>query len=119
MPLRWYDILVHLEEAPDGRLRMGELANEILASKSGLTRVIDRMEEAGLVRRERTQGDRRVIGVAILEAGVGALHAARPIHRDGIRRHFARYLDAQDVSALARGLVKVRDAVRPARRSLH
>src|SRR3954465_11683429 len=52
MTLRWYDALVHLEDLPDG-LRMNELAERILYSKSGLTRVVDRLEEAGLVRRVR------------------------------------------------------------------
>src|SRR5439155_1759943 len=58
IPLRWYDALVHLEETPDG-LRMNELAERILYSKSGFTRVVDRMEEAGLVRRVRPKNDRR------------------------------------------------------------
>jgi DNA-binding MarR family transcriptional regulator len=115
IPLRWYDVLVHLEEAPDERLRMGDLADAILSSKSGLTRVVDKMEEAGLVCRERPDGDRRVIEVALTAGGREALAAARPIHRDGIRRHFASHLDAEDVRALTRGLRKVRDAVRPAR----
>jgi DNA-binding MarR family transcriptional regulator len=118
MPLRWYDVLVSLEEAADGRLRMGDLANAILASKSGLTRVIDRMEKAGLVRRERPGGDRRVIEVAVTDEGVAALRAARAVHRDGIRRHFAQHLDDDDWQALARALRKVRDAVRPARMEL-
>src|SRR5438093_5188856 len=60
IPLRWYDALVHLEETPDG-LRMNELAERILYSKSGFTRVVDRMEEAGLVRRVRPKNDRRSI----------------------------------------------------------
>ena len=113
--LRWYDVLVHLEEAPDGRLRMNELARHIVASKSGLTRVVDRMEEAGLVRRERPASDRRVIEVVATPKGFDVLHAARPLHRDGIHRHFARHLANQDVKALARALRKVRDEVRPLR----
>src|SRR2546429_9128844 len=58
IPMRWYDALVQLEETPDG-LRMNELAERILYSKSGFTRVVDRMEEAGLVRRVRHDIDRR------------------------------------------------------------
>ena len=58
IPMRWYDVLVHLEETPDG-LRMNELAERILYSKSGFTRVVDRMEEAALVRRVRPEHDRR------------------------------------------------------------
>jgi len=113
--LRWYDVLVHLEEAPDGRLRMNELAREIVASKSGLTRVVDGMERAGLVRRERPIGDRRVIEVVITAKGLDVLHTARPLHRDDIQRYFAQYLDDRDVKALSRALTKVRDEVRPLR----
>ena len=58
IPLRSCDALVHLEETPDG-LRMNELAERILYSKSGFTRVVDRLEDAGLVRRVRPEGDRR------------------------------------------------------------
>src|SRR6266496_3586256 len=60
IPLRWYDALVHLEETPDG-LRMNELAERILYSKSGFTRVVDRMEEAGLVRRVRPDNRKSVV----------------------------------------------------------
>jgi len=113
--LRWYDVLVHLEEAPDGRLRMNELARQIVASKSGLTRVVDGMERAGLVQRERPASDRRVIEVVATPKGLEVLGAARPPHRDALQRHFARHLDNQDVKALARALRKVRDEVRPLR----
>lgn len=111
--LRWYDVLVHLEEASEGHLRMNELAGQIVASKSGLTRVVDGMERAGLVRRERPPSDRRVIEVVATPKGLDVLHAARPLHRDGIHRHFARHLDNQDVKGLTRTLSKVRDEVRP------
>src|SRR5437773_11560323 len=60
IPLRWYDVLVHLEESPEG-LRMNELAERILYSKSGFTRVVDRLEEAGLVRRVRLEDAGRTI----------------------------------------------------------
>jgi len=112
--LRWYDALVQLEEAGDG-LRMNELAGRILASKSGLTRVIDRMEEAGLVRRERPDDDRRVVKVFITQAGLEALQAARAVHRRGIKEHFAQHLDPQELAALAHSLRNVRDHVRPLR----
>lgn len=112
--LRWYDVLVHLEEAEDG-LRMGELADRILFSKSGFTRVIDRMEEATLVRRERPADDRRVVKVFITPEGLDALHAARAVHRRGIQRHFMQHLDQRDLEALGRALEGVRDHVRPLR----
>ena len=115
MPLAWYDVLVHLEEAEGGRLRMGDLAAAILFSKSGLTRVVDRMEHEGLVRRERPAGDRRVIEVALTEQGAEALAVARPFHRDDVERLFASHLDDRDFAALARALPKVRDVARAAR----
>ena len=66
IPLRWYDVLVQLEESPDG-IPMNALADRILYSKSGFTRVIDRMEEAGLVRRLRPQHDRRTILIVLTD----------------------------------------------------
>src|SRR5438045_8406130 len=76
IPLRWYDALVHLEESPEG-LRMNELAERILYSKSGFTRVVDRMEDAGLVRRVRPQNDRRSILVILTDEGRQAMEQAR------------------------------------------
>jgi DNA-binding MarR family transcriptional regulator len=112
--LSWYDALVHLEEANDG-LPMNEVASRILLSKSGLTRVIDRMEEAGLVRRERPPDDRRVIKVFITPAGLETLQAARAVHRRGVQEHFVQHLDQRELTALAHALGNVRDHVRPLR----
>src|SRR5207342_2375048 len=83
IPQRWYDVLVHLEESPDG-IAMTELADQILYSKSGFTRLIDRMEEAGLVSRVRPQDDRRSILVTITDQGTQTIEQARRHHRDGI-----------------------------------
>ncbi|MGN6796580.1 MAG: MarR family winged helix-turn-helix transcriptional regulator [Gaiellaceae bacterium] len=111
---RWYDVLVHLEESPDG-LPMNVLADRILYSKSGFTRVVDRMEEAGLIRRARPEQDRRTILVVLTDAGVATLELARRYHRDGIDRHFARHLTDADVKALTRSLEKVSAHARPLR----
>jgi DNA-binding MarR family transcriptional regulator len=94
---------------------MTELAQRILASKSGLARVIDRMEEAGLVRRERPPNDRRVILVLITPAGTDALAAARAVHRAGIQQHFVQHLNERDLAALRRLFGKVSEHVRPLR----
>jgi DNA-binding MarR family transcriptional regulator len=107
-------VLAHLEDAEDG-LRMTEVANRILSSKSGLTRLIDRMEDAGLVRRERPPADRRAINVFITPEGREALTGARAVHHPGIQEHFLEQLTQSDVAALARTLGKVRDHVRPLR----
>ena len=114
LTLRWYDVLVQLEEAEDG-LRMNELAGRILFSKSGLTRVVDRMEEAGLVRRERPAEDRRVVEVFITPAGLETLQAARAVHRRGVQEHFVQHLGERELAALGHALENVRGHVRPLR----
>ena len=114
LSFRWYDVMVQLEEEPEG-VPMNEIASRILASKSGLTRVIDRMEDEGLVRRERPRGDRRVVLVVATDRGLEALQAARRVHRDGIRRHFTEHLTADELEALKGMLQRVREHVRPLR----
>jgi DNA-binding MarR family transcriptional regulator len=114
IPLRWYDTMVHLEEAPEG-VRMNELAERILYSKSGLTRIVDRMEEAGLVRRVRPENDRRSLFVFLTDKGRETLEAARRFHRHSIEQHFSSHLADTDVKALIRGLEKVSAHARPLR----
>jgi DNA-binding MarR family transcriptional regulator len=111
---RWYDVLVHLEESPDG-IPMTELADQILYSKSGFTRVIDRMEEAGLVSRVRPPNDRRSILVTITDQGTQTMERARRHHRDGIERHFSQHLTDADTTALSRALEKISSHARPVR----
>src|ERR1043165_7154082 len=109
---RWYDVLVHLEESPHG-IPMNALADRILYSKSGFTRVVDRMEEAGLISRLRPEHDRRTILVVLTTKGTATLERARAYHRDGIERHFAQHLSDADVKALTRALEKVSTHARP------
>jgi DNA-binding MarR family transcriptional regulator len=113
-PLPWYDVLVQLEDEPEGR-RMNELAERILYSKSGLTRVVDRMEKAGLVRRVRPENDRRSIFVSLTDEGRETMERARRHHRHGIEEHFASHLSDADVKALTRALEKVSAHARPLR----
>jgi DNA-binding MarR family transcriptional regulator len=114
IPQRWYDVLVHLEESPDG-IPMTELADQILYSKSGFTRVIDRMEEAGLVSRVRPPNDRRSILVVPTDKGTQTMERARRHHRDGINRHFSEHLTDTDTKALTRALEKISTHTRPLR----
>ena len=114
IPMRWYDVLVHLEDEPEG-LRMNELAERILYSKSGFTRVVDRLEEEGLVRRVRPENDRRSILVVPTDAGRKLLDQARTSHRRSIEMHFAAHLSDADVKALSRALEKLSAHVRPLR----
>src|SRR5919205_752780 len=93
LPLSRYDVLLNLAESPDGRLRMQELSASVLLSKSGLSRVVDRMEESGLVRRERSEDDRRGWFAVLTDHGRSTLRRAAPVHLRGIQEHFARHLD--------------------------
>jgi DNA-binding MarR family transcriptional regulator len=114
IPMRWYDVLVQLEESPEG-IPMNLLAERILHSKSGFTRVVDRMEEEGLVRRVRPEHDRRTILVVLTDKGTQTMERARSYHRDGIERHFSQHLTDADVKCLTRALEKVSTYVRPLR----
>ena len=114
IPQRWYDVLVHLEESPQG-IPMNELAERILYSKSGFTRVVDRMEEAGLVRRARPDNDRRTILIVLTDKGTETMEHARRYHRDGIERHFSQHLTQADIKALTRALEKISAHARPLR----
>ena len=114
IPLRWYDVLVQLEESPEG-IPMNALAERILYSKSGFTRVVDRMEEAGLVSRVRPQHDRRSILVVLTDQGRETMERARRYHRDGIERHFSQHLSQTEIKALTRALEKISTHARPLR----
>ena len=114
LPMRWYDVLVQLEDAPDG-LRMNELAERILYSKSGFTRVVDKMEAAGLVRRVRPEHDRRSVFVLLTDQGRETMQRARHHHRHGIEEHFSRHLADTDIRALTRALEKISSHARPLR----
>jgi DNA-binding MarR family transcriptional regulator len=114
IPMRWYDVMVHLEETPDG-LRMKDLAERILYSKSGLTNVVDRMEKEGLVKRVRPENDRRSILVVLTDAGRKKMEKARRRHRQGLDEHFSSHLADSDVKALTRAFEKLTDHARPLR----
>lgn len=114
LPLTWYDILAHLDSAPRGAVRMQELAETVLLSRSGLTRLVDRMELSGLVERHPCEEDRRGTYAVITNRGEESLMQAMPGHINSIEDHFLRYLDVFDVQALLRVLTKVLDGERPA-----
>jgi DNA-binding MarR family transcriptional regulator len=94
-----YDVLVQLAEAPERRLRMAELAEAVLLSRSGVTRLVDRLEDAGLVSRERFDGDGRGIVAVLTTAGVDTLRAAARTHLAGVTRHFVDHLDADELDS--------------------
>ena len=112
LPLPWYDVLVQLSVAPDGRLRMQALADSVVLSRSGLTRLIDRMEKAALVEREHCADDRRGYNAVLTEEGRRVFLRAKPVHEHGIHEHFTRYLDEVDARAVVAAFAKVRQGNR-------
>jgi DNA-binding MarR family transcriptional regulator len=106
LPLPWYDVLVSLSDA-GGRLRMQELADRVLFSRSGLTRLVDRMVAAGLVSRERCEDDRRGTFAVLTTAGARRLREASGVHLRGVHDHFTRHLTDAEVSELRAALDKV------------
>ncbi len=107
LPLTWFDVLIHLHEAPRGRLRLQALAESVVLSRSGLTRLIDRMEKAGVVRREPATDDRRGSYAVLTAEGRRRFESAWPGHVRRVNDHFARHLSAAEVRALTATLAKL------------
>ena len=102
-----YEVLLFLADAPDGRLRMSELADGVLLSRSGLTRLVDRMEREGLLRRERCEDDARGFNARITAEGRELFQDARRTHLDGVRERFLSRLSGDELRTLARLWEKV------------
>jgi DNA-binding MarR family transcriptional regulator len=114
MALTDYDVLVQLAAAGERRLRMSELADGLLLSRSGVTRLVDRLETAGLVERVSCDTDRRGQWASLTDAGHARLRDATPTHLRGVATHFLDRLDADDLDALKRMLDQVlADEARP------
>jgi DNA-binding MarR family transcriptional regulator len=95
-----YDVLMHLEASPEHNLRMAELADAVLLTRSGLTRLVDRLEARGLVERRRCPSDARGLWATLTNVGAELLHEATTTHTDGIRRLFLAQLDSDDLDHL-------------------
>jgi DNA-binding MarR family transcriptional regulator len=111
LPLTWYDVLVNLHAA-GGRLRMQELARSIVLSKSGLTRLVDRMVAAGLVAREPCEGDRRGLLAVLTDRGLATLRTAAPVHLRGIESYFGRHVSPEEAEVVRSVFERVLAALR-------
>ena len=111
LPLGDYEILAHLSSQPDHRLRMRDLAERALVSKSRLTHTIDRLERRGYVRREPCETDRRGISATLTSSGRTALECAAPTHVEGVRRLLIDQLSPSRVGDLTGALRPVLDAM--------
>ena len=115
IPLEWYDLLVAIQLAPDHRLRMMNVAERLLLTRSNATRLVDRLESAGLMARERLNGDRRGMAVVLTVAGREALRRAWPVYARGIKRYFLSRLSPGERRTMVSALAKVANQPRPPR----
>ena len=109
LPLASYDVLVQLSEATDRRLRMTELADRVLLSRSGLTRLADRLEREGLIERKACPSDARGTLAVLTPAGLDRLRAAWPTHLRGVAEHVTGRLSAAELVRLRELLTKLLD----------
>ena len=107
MALTDYDVLVQLSAADERRLRMSELANQLLLSRSGVTRLVDRLVAEGLVERVTCESDRRGQWASLTDSGYERLRRASPTHLRGVAEHFLNRLPPDDLAALERMLDRV------------
>jgi len=107
LPLGSYEVLLHLQNAPNHQLRMSELAERVLLSRSGLTRLVDKMVAEGLVSREVCETDLRVTYATLTDSGYDRLKKAAPTHLRGVREHMVDLLTPQELKVLAKALGRV------------
>jgi DNA-binding MarR family transcriptional regulator len=100
LPLSSYEVLLFLGDSDEGRMRMSELADSVLLSRSGLTRLVDRLERQGLLRRERCASDARGLFAEITDEGRAAFAEARKTHLDGVRRLFLDHFSRDELRTL-------------------
>jgi DNA-binding MarR family transcriptional regulator len=101
VPLTSYEVLMHLSEAPDGKLRMSALAERVLLSRSGLTRLIDRLVAEGLIERLACDDDARGSYALLTPAGNELVARAKPSHLAMVRERFLRHFSEDELTELA------------------
>ena len=113
IPLSWYDVLLELNAAPDRRLRMSELGQRTVLSRTRVSRVVDELAAAGLAERQPDQADGRSSFAALTPAGREALRRAWPVYRQAIHRQLTARLSPQqsrELAALLDQVIKSADA---------
>lgn len=107
LALNMYDVLVQLVEASDHRLRMTDLARAVLLSRSGITRLVDRMAREGYVRREQDPQDARGVWTVLTDDGYERLRTASSTHLQGVSRYVVSRLEPDELAALGRACAKL------------
>ena len=101
LPLTSYEVLIQLRSAPRRRRRMAELADGVLLSRSGMTRLVDRLEREGLLERDACVSDGRGTFAVLTDKGEALLSEARRTHLDGVRERFLRHFEPDELRTLA------------------
>jgi DNA-binding MarR family transcriptional regulator len=109
-PLAWYDVLWAVRRAPERRIRMAELADSLTLSRGGLTKLADRLEAGGLLRRERAEDDGRGLYAVLTEAGDETLRRMWPVYSRVLRATFVDALTADEAAVIATGLDRAKAA---------
>jgi DNA-binding MarR family transcriptional regulator len=107
VPLTSYDVLLELSQAPERKLRMSDLAAQVVLSRSGLTRLVDRLEKEGMLKREADPNDRRGTQAVLTQLGFEALKQAWPNYAQGINKYFAEIISEQEARVVAKALEKL------------
>jgi DNA-binding MarR family transcriptional regulator len=119
LSLAEYDALLQIASSPGRRVRMNVLANRVLLSRSGITRLVDRLEADGSVERMACSTDARGQEAMLTPAGLDRLRTAAGTHLDGVRSYFLERFDAADLDAIERSLGRVAAALEPDTQPTH
>jgi DNA-binding MarR family transcriptional regulator len=114
MSMAWYDVLLELNAAPGKRLRMQDLGEVVVLSRTRVSRIVDELVAEGLVAREANDEDRRSFYAAITGDGRKRLRRAAPVYLQAIREHFVAVLDPQDLAVVGAAMSALIDPVTPA-----
>ena len=107
IPLAWYDVLVEVAHSPNGAIRMADLAEQVLLSRSWLTRRVTQLENAGLLERRAADDDLRGVCAALTPHGRETFGKMERSHSASIERHFSRYLSAEEAELIARAFALI------------
>jgi len=112
LPLTSYEVLMYLSDADGGRMRMNELADKAVLSRSNLTRLVDRLEQAGLVERQRSEDDRRGAFAVLTAEGKAMRKRMWPVYQAAIRALFEDQISEAEAATMGKALRRVLDAAR-------
>lgn len=107
LPLAWWDVLIQLADGPEGKLRMGDLAESVLLTRSGITRLVDRMIGAGLVDRESCPGDRRGYYAVITQQGRDTIERVGPDHSKDAWEVFLGHINEEEAILMGKVFSRV------------